>query len=324
MAAGFTLEGFETPEQIKERIGKTKESDIKKSLTGNIGDVLGQRAYRQGAGILGGLRNLLGGQDVEPPEIQMARTRQEIMQTIDLNDPLQVAQAGKAALDKEDISFGTWLYDRANKLQQQKSLLDIEKGKLEAAKDKAGKPKEWKWKHWQPGIRNNFASTTRELDWVKDINNEEQEERVADAINARAEDLWNTYREQGANISQQQAYGLAAQTASRHFKAGILDDTFDFEGFSTDMATSFNLGSGSYGETEKPKAKGSKKPIRKAGAYPRPVASDIKLLRSNPTKQAISQYNEIYGPGAAEKVLPKAGKKVKVPAVEEEFYSGGA
>lgn len=312
----FSGLGFETPEQIRERISKrfqTQERARYENAAQNFARA-GTHAGRMGA--LGQqlgmtLRGAFSGDQPDfstDPEVVQAQERQDVITSINLNNPEEVANAGKVALDNKDVAFGTWLYDRANQLSQQQARLDIEQSKLDAKKS----TKDWKWKHWQEGIRDNFAATTAELEWVKDINNEEQEADVASAVNARAEDLWNTYRERGADISQQQAYNLAARTAKNYFKGGFLNDTFDFDGYANDFSDSFNIGEVKYNDNSRPETKKRVDP----GVTRTPPAAAVKQLIANPA--TASQFDEIFGKGAAARYLPKAQAVQEVVEEDDE------
>jgi len=79
MANGaFTLQGFESPEEVQARIGKAEEAAFRP--TGDINSLIYQTAAQGAAGQGGALANLMGYED---PAIKKARGIQEMMRDLD-------------------------------------------------------------------------------------------------------------------------------------------------------------------------------------------------------------------------------------------------
>lgn len=168
------------------------------------------------------------------PAVQQAEARAEWL-NVAPDDIAGLKANIKASAEAGDYEVSSYLTDRY--IQAERLRL----ARLNAEKTDE-KPKSWKWKHWQTDTRNTLSAQAREENWVKDINNEEEEQKVADAIVSRAESLWNTWRERGIDVEPERAYSLAVRTAQKHFEPGFFNDTFNFEGFRDDFSSSFNLG----------------------------------------------------------------------------------
>ena len=112
MANGaFTLQGFETPEEVQARIGKAEQAAL--VPRGDINQMIYQTAAQGAAGMGGALATALG---YEEPAVARARSRQELMAGLDLTDRDSLIQAARIAGDRGDIAMQTQLADRALKL----------------------------------------------------------------------------------------------------------------------------------------------------------------------------------------------------------------
>jgi len=74
----FTLEGFESPEEVQARIGKAKETAFRPQ--GDINSLIYQTAAQGAAGLGGAAATALGYED---PEVKMAKSIQEMMKDLD-------------------------------------------------------------------------------------------------------------------------------------------------------------------------------------------------------------------------------------------------
>ena len=74
----FTLEGFESPEEVQARIGKAEQAALRP--TGDINSMIYQTAAQGGAGIVGGLAQGLGYED---PAVKKARQVQDMLKDLD-------------------------------------------------------------------------------------------------------------------------------------------------------------------------------------------------------------------------------------------------
>jgi len=193
-------------------------------------------------------------QDLEQsPEVIQARQRKQFLDVApdDIAGLKRNISLANKAEDYEVARFLTNQYVQAEKIKLGKDTLAAREAK-DADKD----TKKWKWKHWQTDTRKILRGQASELDWVKDLNDEDEEEKVTGSIVARAESLWNTWREKGLDISPERAFSIASTTAGKHFQKGTFDDTFDFEGFQTDFSRTMGLGSDKFlneKEDKKPK-----------------------------------------------------------------------
>lgn len=244
---------IETPVDVIRRLREqSRQESLSRAQRGKAGFLQARQGAAKtealGAQLGGALSEALAGEEdlEERPEVQQARQRSEWL-NVAPDDIQGLKDNIQAAHEAQDYEVGNYLTDRyieAEKLRLAKLNL--------AAKQAGDKPKEWKWKHWQTDTRNTLAEQAREEAWIRDINDEEEEQRVADSIVSRAESLWNSWRERGIMIEPERAYSLAAKSASKHFKPGLLDDTFDFEGFRDDFSGSFSVGADKYeGEEDK-------------------------------------------------------------------------
>lgn len=247
MAEGlFSGLGFQTPEQIRERISKKYQTEERARY-----ERAAQSFAKAGshAGRMAALGQQLGmtlrgafGMDEEPdfsahPEVQIAQQRQDLMTSIDLNDWRQVAEASQASLQGEDVAMGTWLADRAQKLKHQEELMNLEQEKL-AAK---GATKDWKYKHWSEGNRKAFSASLDTTDLITQLS-DDQIEPAKGAIIGVAESIWNFQREQGnANYTMTEALNAASNFASNY----VIDDwgynSFDTKTFQHDASQAFKL-----------------------------------------------------------------------------------
>jgi len=212
----------EVPAQAfrKARTGKEKAT----AFGGQIGAALAQAFATE--------------QDLEQdPKVIQARQRKQWLDVApdDVEGLKRNISLANKAEDYEVARFLTDQYVQAERIR-------LAKDTLEAREEKIDKPKKWKWKHWQTDTRNILRGQASELDWVKDINDDDEEEKVTGSIVARAESLWNTWREKGLDISPERAYSIASTTASKHFQKSMFGDTFDFEGFQTDFSQTMGLG----------------------------------------------------------------------------------
>ena len=189
----------------------------------------------------------------ESPQLIQARQRKQLL-NVAPDDIAGLKANISLANESEDYEVARFLTDQ----YVQAERIKLAKDTLAAreAKDAAGdKPKAWKWKHWQTDTRKILRGQASELSWVKDLNDDDEEEKVTGSIVARAESLWNTWREKGLNISPERAFSIASTTAGKHFKGGTFDDTFDFKGFQTDFSQTMGLGEDKFlnNEEDKPK-----------------------------------------------------------------------
>ena len=82
MANGaFTLEGFESPEEVQARIGKAQEAKFRGGSS--LGEMIYNTAARGGGQLGGALAGALGYED---PQVKKARNRQGILQNTDLTN----------------------------------------------------------------------------------------------------------------------------------------------------------------------------------------------------------------------------------------------
>lgn len=315
MAEGlFSGLGFQTPEQIRERISKKYQTQERARYEGAAANFAkaGSHAGRMSAlGQQLGM-TLRGAFSEAPdfsdnPEVVQAQVRQDTIKNIDLNDWRQVAEAGKASLEGEDVQFGTWLFDRANKLKLQADQLNLERAKLADANKDSG----WKWKNWAGGERTAFQANVAELPFIQEIDDDENQVNATKAITATAEDLWNARREQGmSQYTKSQAISDASKFAEPYLKESwIFSDKFDMDKYNEAFRSTFNLDEAT---AQRP---GRKAAAKKTTGFPKPPAAAMQQLRADPTPQNIKFYNETFGPGSAERILPK---KAKASVVEDD------
>ena len=99
MANGaFTLQGFESPEEVQARIGKAQEASFMPQ--GDINAMIYKTAAQGAAGIGGALAQGLGYED---PMIAKAKSRQLILQDTDFTDPQSLRNAISKAGDDVDL-----------------------------------------------------------------------------------------------------------------------------------------------------------------------------------------------------------------------------
>ena len=101
----FTLEGFESPEEVQARIGKAKETAFRPQ--GNINQMIYQTAAQGAAGLGGAVAGALGYED---PALKKAKQVQELMKGLDPSDPESYFEGSKrlnqAGLTKEALRMG--------------------------------------------------------------------------------------------------------------------------------------------------------------------------------------------------------------------------
>lgn len=112
MANGaFTLQGFESPEEVQARIGKAEQAALRP--TGDINQMIFETAARGGAGLGTAVAGALGFED---PAVKKARQVQETMQGLDPADPQSYFEGSKrlneAGLTKEAL----FIADKGNSL----------------------------------------------------------------------------------------------------------------------------------------------------------------------------------------------------------------
>lgn len=112
MANGaFTLQGFESPEEVQSRIGKAEEAALRPK--GDINSLIYQTAAR-GESALGSA--VQGATGYEAPEVKTARQVQEIMKGLDPSDPQSYFEGSKrlnqAGMTKEAL----YMADKGNEL----------------------------------------------------------------------------------------------------------------------------------------------------------------------------------------------------------------
>ena len=111
MANGaFTLQGFESPEEVQARIGKAREGAFRPQ--GDINQMIYQTAAQGAAGMGGALAGALGYED---PQVKKARARQGFLAGVDLTNKSAVGEAARNAMDT-DPQLGIYLADRFSKM----------------------------------------------------------------------------------------------------------------------------------------------------------------------------------------------------------------
>lgn len=96
----FTLTGFETPEQVRQRIGKTQMAETMGMFGGgSFNDKIFAAAMGGGQMIGQGIAGALG---YESPEEKMAKNRQQILKGIDFTNPTDIVTAAKRASELGD------------------------------------------------------------------------------------------------------------------------------------------------------------------------------------------------------------------------------
>ena len=248
MAEGlFSPLGFQTPEELRAGISK-KYQEMEKARyeraaqnfaqAGSHAGRMGALGQQLGMTLRGALSDPKGPDWNLHPEVQQAQVRQDTIKSIDLNDPVQVAAAASQAMEGEDVQFGTWLYDRANRLQQQRDNLNLERAKLDAA---AGKQK-WKYKHWSEGNRKVHTNSLQNVDYIKDISNEEIRSQASSAIIGGAESLWNYKRELGDDdYTMTEAVNDVTDFGSNYFVKNWWEDSFDVKAFNAGLSDAFGM-----------------------------------------------------------------------------------
>ena len=110
----FTLEGFESPEEVQARIGKAKEGAFMPK--GDINSLIYQTAARGQAGIGDAIQGALGQED---PQVAKARKVQELMQGLEPDDPESYFEGSKrlnaAGMTQEALKMGQMGNDLLNK-----------------------------------------------------------------------------------------------------------------------------------------------------------------------------------------------------------------
>lgn len=199
-----------------------------------------------GEALAGGALERMGTQPEESEVYKQAQQRAEWM-NVDPLDSNALKANIKASADAGDYEVSQYLTQRlmeAERLRLMQEQVDATRAKTDKGSDK-------KWKNWDKDFRNRAGATISEQSWLKDINDEEEEAKVTDAILARAESQWNQLREQGVDIPRERIVKIVSRDASRHFQPGILNDTFDFNGFQADLGSlsQFLPGGGDTGAT---------------------------------------------------------------------------
>jgi len=104
-----TLFGFETPEQVRQRIGKVEQAQAQGMFGGSLNDKIFQAAMSGGTMLGQGLAQAAG---YEAPEVKLAKQRQEIMANVDLTDRDSLLQASRAAGAGGDTKLQIMLADK--------------------------------------------------------------------------------------------------------------------------------------------------------------------------------------------------------------------
>jgi len=252
---------IETPVQVLQRLREQQRQErLAQSKAGteaiqrartpsekgfNIGQAIGG-AFAQG------FQQERAGPLEESEVYKQAQARRALL-AVDPLDTKGLRNNIKIAADQGDYEVSNYLTDRlleAEKLRLMQEQVDVSRLGAEAK----GGGKDAKWEDWDKDLRNRFTSQIKNLDWVKDINNEDEEAAVGDAVVARAESIWNALQKKGMDVSQDRVMDIATKMAQKHFHKGLTDDTFDFGGFSADAGPFSALG---LGETSAP-VKGTK------------------------------------------------------------------
>jgi hypothetical protein len=198
------------------------------TLSGRLG-ALGQSI---GAG-LGGLAFSPTEEELkERPEVKMAENRQKLLQ-LDPEDKKGVLAGYQKAVEQGDFQAAQFALERLDRINQLALQREILKTKKQAADANASKPK--KRKPWSKDLRDGFKAQVRGLDWVKDINSDDEEQQVAESVVSAAESLWQKMREEGKDIKDTSAISTIAGTAKKSFKKSFFGDTFDFDEFQTSL-----------------------------------------------------------------------------------------
>jgi hypothetical protein len=108
-----TLFGFETPEQVRQRIGKTEQAEAAGMFSGGLNEQI-FRAAMGGGQMMG--RGIAEAAGYEAPEVSQAKLRQSLISSVDLTDRNQLIEAARVAGQSGDIALQTQLADRALKL----------------------------------------------------------------------------------------------------------------------------------------------------------------------------------------------------------------
>lgn len=124
----FTLKGFETPEEIRRRIGRATQQDASafglqfgQGIKNNRNRILAQIGASFGYGM---------GSSMNPdPAIAQAEKRQKILSGVDWNDPEDLGRRAEAAAAIKDPQLNLFLSDRKQTIEGLKAKADAEKRK---------------------------------------------------------------------------------------------------------------------------------------------------------------------------------------------------
>jgi len=269
---------IETPIDVLKRLRETRRQEQMAQRQAPRKDFTQARTGKQQATAFGGQIGIALAQAFsdEPdheqsPEVIQAR-RRAIWMGVAPDDVKGLKAATKAAYEAQDYDAGKVMSDRY--IQAEK--LRLARDTLSAKQNKDGAPKRHEVKHWPKGVREDFAAISSQIPWVQTIDDDDAQEKVANAINAKAEDIWNAMRTSGADMSKQTAYSLARASANRYYDKGFwgMGDSFNFEGFADDQT--IRTRGVDYGDKEEA-------PVTKTA--PRYKVGDIKdgyrLIRAN-------------------------------------------
>jgi hypothetical protein len=112
--------GFETPQEVRSRIGKA-DADVQQGISGDFNTLLAQTAFGAGRGITRGISGAFGLQQ-QSPEVAKAQARQSIMQSTDITSPEGLRTAAESFRGLGDFDTAFNLLDRANKLSEKEEI----------------------------------------------------------------------------------------------------------------------------------------------------------------------------------------------------------
>lgn len=108
MAGAFTLEGFESPEEVQARIGKAEQAAFRPQ--GDINSMIYQTAAQGAAGMGGALAQLAGYED---PAVKKARGIQEMMKDLDPTTSAGLYEGSKRLLNAGYTKEASAISDKA-------------------------------------------------------------------------------------------------------------------------------------------------------------------------------------------------------------------
>lgn len=113
MAGAFTLQGFETPEEVQAKIGKAKQAEFRPQ--GDINSMIYQSAAQGASGQIGALGKAFG---VEDPAIKQAKLLQKLMKDTDLSSSKSIYSAAKQLSEEGLTKQAMALQSKGNEVRK--------------------------------------------------------------------------------------------------------------------------------------------------------------------------------------------------------------